>query len=162
MLNLFSVQESINQLPRNVRKSFSWAALGMSRTLAASIAFFLFVLIVYLSLYSYTSILANNLRVKRERIADLHRENTQLRYDIASATAPAKIDARAVKLGLTVTQQTQIVYIDLPTFQADDHIDSVPNIIPSSLASVEVAPSLWGQIVARLGLGDVQGGGTSK
>ncbi len=125
-----------------------WIALGL-----------LLVALVYLAQSSNAAVLARSLRLKQERIAELERENAQLNYDIAAATAPSSIEARARQLGLGPAKN--IVYANLPPLQSDRSTLPAMGILAASTAADNtpaVPTSPWNQILALLGLG----GGTDR
>ncbi len=145
-LNRFSknARTSFRHLPRfgGVR-TVLWIALGL-----------LLVALVYLAQSSNAALLARSLRLKQERIAELERQNAQLNYEIAAATAPSALEARARQLGLGPAKN--IVYANLPPLQSER--STLPALgILVALNAADNAPaaptSPWDQVLALFGLG---------
>ncbi len=125
--------------------------LGWVRTVACVALSLLLVSLIYLAQFSNAAILARSLRVKQDRITELQHENAQLEFDIAAATSPSSIEARARKLGLGPAKN--IFYTNLPPLQPD-RAARIPSVLPPpSPAVTAAAPNWWDQIVNLLNLG---------
>ncbi len=114
----------------------------------------LFVAVLYLAQFSNAAVLAHSLQSKEARIQELQRENAQLQYEIAVATSPASIEARARKLGLGPAKN--VVYANLPALQAED-AQILPELPALSAGTISqdltvVVPSPWEQLLVLFGL----------
>lgn len=92
-------------------------SFGSTRLLLGALFGFLFFAMVYLALSSNAAMTARSLRLKQIKIAEVERENAQLRYEIAALTSPAAIDQRARQLGLGPAKK--VVYADMPWLSVD-------------------------------------------
>ncbi len=136
-----NVQSILDSLP----------ALGWVRTVVCVAVSLLLVALIYLAQFSNAAILARSLRVKQQHIIELQQENAQLEFDVAAATSPSSIEARARKLDLGPAQN--IVYADLPPLQPD-RAAPIPSVPPPPLpAATAAVPTLWDQILSLLNLG---------
>jgi cell division protein FtsB len=149
-----SMQNTVKQISKNTRarlrqlptfggvRTMLWVALGL-----------LLVAVVYLAQSSNAALLARSLSLKQERIAELERQNAQLNYEIAAATAPAMIEARVRKMGLGPAKN--IVYVNLPPLQAERSTLPALGILAQSTAADHppVAPvSTWNRVLALFGI----------
>lgn len=130
-------------------------ALGGVRTIVWIAAALLLVALVYLAQSSNAALIARDLSLKQDRIAELQREDAQLRYDIAQATAPPTIERRARALGLGPAKH--VVYATLPKLTVD-LAEVMPAFAPHTATrvvqeSADVATSPLDQILALFGLG---------
>lgn len=91
------------------------ATLGGGRLALVAIGAFILVAIVYLGSVSNAAVLARDLRVKQLQIAEMKRENAQLRYQIAALASPAAVEQRAKALGLGPARK--VIYADMPWIQ---------------------------------------------
>ncbi len=138
-------RESLRRLPTlGGLRTVLWIALGL-----------LLVALVYLAQSSNAAVLARSLRLKQERIAELERQNAQLNYEIAAATAPSMLESRARQLGLGPAKS--IVYANLPPLQSEHSTLPAMGILAATSAAdnAPVAPtSPWDQILALFGFGN--------
>jgi cell division protein FtsL len=107
-----------------------WDALptfGTARIALLAVAVFILVALVYLAQSSNAALTARELRVKQLRIADIERENAQLRYEIAALASPSAIEQRARKLGLGPAQR--VVYAEMPWIQPEPN-ELMPAFLP--------------------------------
>lgn len=129
-------------------------SLGSTRMLLGALFGFLLFALVYLAFSSNAAMTARNLRIKQLKIAEVERENAQLRYRIAALTSPAAIDQRARKLGLGPARK--VVYASMPWLRVDPE-----EIMPAYLRqprAVFAPPALaangdtWDALFTLLGL----------
>lgn len=125
------------------------------RTMVWIAAGLLLVALVYLAQSSNAALIARDLSVKQARLAELQRQDAQLRYDIAQATAPPTMERRAQALGLGPARH--VVYATLPELTVD-LAEVMPAFAPHTTTRVvqessDVAPSPLDQILALFGLG---------
>ncbi len=133
----------------------SVSSLAGVRTMVWIAAGLLLVALVYLAQSSNAALIARDLSVKQDRIAELQRQDAQLRFDIAQATAPPTIERRAQALGLGPAKH--VVYATRPELTVD-LAEVMPAFAPHTSTHVvqespDVAPSPLDQILALFGLG---------
>lgn len=114
---------------------------------------FLLIALIYLAQSSNAAMILREVRVKEQRIAELNRENAQLRYEIAALTAPSAIEQRARKLGLGPAKR--VIYADMPWLKPEPN-EIMPAFLPHA-TSVSVHRSdsnanLLDQLLFMLGL----------
>lgn len=103
-------------------------SFGGVRTAAWIGAGLLLVALVYLAQSSNAALIARNLRAKQLKIAEIRRENAQLRFEIAAATAPSAIEKRAGSIGLKPPRN--VVYADNLSALRVDLADVMPAFAP--------------------------------
>ncbi len=148
-----SIRNSFKRFSKNARtRLHHLPTLGGVRTVLWIALGLLLVALVYLAQSSNAAVLARSLRLKQERIAELERENAQLNYEIAAATTPSAIEARARQLGLGPAKN--IVYSNLPPLQTEHSTLPAMGILAAS-TEVDFPPasptSPWNQILALFG-----------
>lgn len=129
-------------------------SFGSTRLLLGALFGFLFFAMVYLALSSNAAMTARSLRLKQIKIAEVERENAQLRYEVAALTAPAAIDQRARKLGLGPARN--VVYADLPWLKVDPEEIMPAYLRPpravSSQPALAASGDTWDALLTLLGL----------
>ena len=130
-------------------------SLGGVRTLAWVAAGLLLVALIYLAQSSNAALTARTLRVKQLRLEELDRDNSQLRFEIATATSASSISERAKKLGLGPAKA--VVYATMPQLQVD-LADVMPAFAPyqKTVAIPRIASndSALNQFLTLLGITD--------
>lgn len=140
-----TAREALGAIPNfaGVRTAI-WIAAGL-----------LLVALVYLAQSSNAALIARNLNVKQARLAELQRQDAQLRYEIAQLTAPPNIERRAIALGLGPAKH--VVYATLPVLNVD-MAEVMPAFAPRTVVSQPLSPGILvpspvDQILALFGLG---------
>jgi cell division protein FtsL len=107
-----------------------WDAMptfGTARIALLALAMFILVALIYLAQSSNAALTARELRVKQLKIAEVERENAQLRYEIAALASPSAIEQRAHKLGLGPAKR--VVYAEMPWIQPEPN-ELMPAFLP--------------------------------
>ncbi len=150
------MRNSFKRSARHVRSYFPrLPTFGGLRTVAWVAVGLLLVALVYLAQESNAALIARNLRTKQLQLAEIQRENSDLRYQIAAETSPDSIARRASKLGLGPAQH--VVYAPIPNLTVEQSV-VMPSFAPYEKPAVKqeqvaAAPSAWSQILELFGLG---------
>lgn len=129
-------------------------SFGSTRLFLFALFGFFLVALIYLAQSSNAAMIARDLRIKQIKIAEVERENAQLRYEIAALTSPAAIDQRARSLGLGPANK--VVYANMPWLYVDQE-EIMPGYLREPGAVRDPIPfaanqDAWDALMTLLGL----------
>ena len=123
-------------------------SLGNLRLWLLLTAILLLVGVVYLGQSSQAALTGRRIQDKQERLDRVNREIVQLRMDIATLSAPDRIDARARALGLHPPRPDQSKYLVVSNYPVEP---AVAAALPSEVRPLQ-ANNWLQELLNRLGL----------
>lgn len=120
-------------------------SLDNVRTWLLLIAILLLVGVIYLGQASQAAITGRRIQDKQEKLDRVNREIVQLRTEIATWSAPERIEARARALGLHPPRPDQIKYLVVTDYPVEPPVLATAPPVPRTLNWLDT-------LLSRLGL----------